>query len=442
MTRFVLPAALLALALAPLVARADPAGLYGALPRGVATAGTLTGAADDASAAYYNPAGLSLGAESGQVQVQLGYGAGVPLLGVERDKAGSSVETKVPAGQGWLEAAALLPLKGKLEPWKPALGLMVFHPQDKLLRVESLDPKYPQFLRYQAAPDRLVISAGLGFQLGKFVAVGLGVQVLAALAGEVNFDVDLFDRKVDKRDISMSMRTTPSPTAGLIVRPTEQLRIGLSARGEQGLLLSLPSVIGLGDVGTLELLVSGTMHYTPAQVALGAQYALSEELKLSADLKLDFWGWAPSPALDVQVRLSGEIPEGLGLDKALSFGANNGPTGFIHVLTPSLAGEWRMPDKVSLLRFGYAYRPTFVPDQTEATNWLDNTAHVLGFGGSFQFMDPSGVFSRPLKLELAGQGQAMQPRRVEKKLRDPAGVGTYSFGGVALAFSATVRYDF
>lgn len=441
MNRLVLLAGAGLLALGPARARANPADLYGAFPRGAASVGTLTAAADDVSATYYNPAGLSFGAESGETQLQLGYGAGVPLLGVDRHRADSKIATRDPGWQGWVDVGALIPLRGKLAPWKPAIGFLMFHPQDKLVRVEALDPKYPQFLRYQAAPDRMVIALGAGFQVGRYLALGLGMQVLASMGGEVNFGIELFERRVERRDVSLEMQTKPSPTAGIIVRPNDRLRIGLSARGELGLDLNLPNVIGLGDLGTLELGISGVMHYTPPQLAVGAQYQVTDDLKLALDLKLDLWGFAPSPALDVQVKLRGEIPEGLGLDEALSFGSNDGPPGFIHVVTPSLSGEWRMPDKVSTLRFGYAYRPTFVPDQLGSTNWLDNTAHVLAAGATFGFVDPSGIFSKPLKLDLAAQGQVMQPRSVDKTQERDA-VGDYDFGGVVLAFSTAVRYDF
>jgi long-subunit fatty acid transport protein len=434
-------AAALALASA---ARASPADTVGLFSRGIATAGTQTAAADDAGAAYYNPAGLALAAQDGDVSIQLGYAAALPFVDVNR--TGSAARqarfpTRLPESAGLLSFGAVFPLGGKLEN-KAAIGLAVYHPQDKLIRVEAHEPRNPHFLRLQSATDREVIALSFAARPHPMLSLGVGANMLAALGGRIDFDMELFEKRVERRDLIAAMRTTPTLVAGAMFTPNETIRVGLAYRQANLLEVTLPTTVGLGDVGTLFLDVRSLMHYTPHELALGASVRPSEDLRVSFDLRWHLWSLAPNPAVGVRVELRGEVPEGLGLDRAFNFTAPDPATGFANTLTPSVAAEYRLPGGGTWLRAGYALRPTFVPNQVQSSsNWLDNTAHVLGFGASIRFLDPLEVFALPLHLDLGGQLQALQRREV-RKLQDNDPVGNYDFGGVVLAFSGALRYEF
>lgn len=425
----------------PWGAHATPADTYGALARGVATAGAQTASADDAGAAYYNPAGFGLGAASGKVSFSLGYSAGAPSLRVDRTRTEGAVRypTQDPPYRGWETLGLMVPLGGKLQ-HKVALGMLLYHPQDKLVRVQAFSPRYPQWLRYQSGTDRMELDIGFGAKLGRYVSVGAGVHVLAGLEGVVDFDMDLFERRIEKRDLTFDLITRVSPTLGVIVTPAEKLRVGLSFRGSNQLDVSQPNVIGLGDVGTLDLIVEGTVHFTPQQFAAGVSYEVRERLKLNVDLRAHRWSQAPHPAVQVKVGIKGEVPEGLGLDEVLTFQTNDPDPGFVTIVVPSFAAEYTFPDKVTQVRGGYAFRPSYVPDQTGRSNFLDTNTHLLGLGATFQFQDPSGVFTQPLKFDLAAQGQLLQTRFADKPDGDL--VGDFSYGGFAFAASAALRYEF
>lgn len=428
------------------VALASPSDTYGATPRGVATAGALTAGADDGSSAYYNPAGLGLGAAGGKASVSVGYLAGVPLMGINRELGDAAhlaaQPTSLPPSQGFAAVSALFPLGGKLAN-KAALGLLMYHPQDKLVRVQLIDPHQPQWTRFSSSPDRLELAVGLGVRFGDKVAVGVGANVLAGLSGTVDFQIDLLAKRVDRRNLDFALKTTAAPIAGFTVTPTDKLRLSFAYRGALSLALSQPNIINLGDIGTLVLDVSGVVHYTPHELAAGVSFEPTESLRVMVDAKFAMWSLAPYPAAQVQVKLQGQVPEALGLDKALSFGTKDPSPGFKNTLTPSVAVEYTFPDKVTRLRGGYAFRPTYVPDQVlSRSNFLDNSAHVLGLGATFQFHDPSEVFTQPLKIDLAAQGQLMQRRDVKKDQRTSDPVGNYDFGGAAIAASASIRYEF
>lgn len=434
-------AGVFALTAAP--ARATPAETYGALTHGFATVGAQTSAAEDAGAAYYNPAGLGLGAKAGKTSVSLGFAGSVPNLDVERaspNGAGARrYPTQTPPNRGWATLGALFPLGGMLEN-KVALGALLYHPQDKLVRVQAISPRNPQWLRYQSSTDRMELDVGLGARIGEYLALGVGAHVFAGLEGVVDFDMDLFERRIDKRDLTFDLKTSASLNAGVIVTPLDVLRVGIVYRGANRLDVSQPNVIGLGDIGTLDLVVKGTVHYTPQQFGAGITYDALDTLRLTADFRYHRWSQAPYPAMQVKVGITGEVPEGLGLDDVLAFETNDPEPGFQDVLVSAFAAEFIFPDKVTHLRGGYAFRPSYVPDQTGRSNFLDNSAHLFGLGATFQFFDPTRIFTHPLKFDVAAQGQILATRTVQKPGGDP--VGNYSFGGFVFAASAALRYEF
>lgn len=421
-------------------AKASPSDLYGLLPAGTGAAGARIALGRDAGATFYNPANLALAGGDGTASVELGYVTGIPSVFVDREKAEGRFPTRIPERQGWMLGSALIPLGGKIR-HQATLGLAVYHPENQLIRVSSIDPRVPQWYRYEANPERPVIVAGLGVKLGDRVALGAAANVLANLDGRVDFGVELFDRKVERRDIDFSLITMLSPIVGATVRATDALTLALVWRGDQKLELTQPNSIDLGDLGVLGFEVLGTVHFSPHQLALGASYEVTERLRLALEFTYSFWSLAPHPGLDLKVNFSGEVAEGLGLDEAMSFGSRDAPVGFSDTFAPSLSGEYRLGREGQVLRAGYTWRPTMVPDQENRTNYLDTTAHVFAAGANLPFHDPLELLERPLHLVLAAQLQYLVPRQTTKLQRaDP--VGNHRIGGTVLALGASLRYDF
>ena len=54
--------------------------------------------------------------------------------------------------------------------------------------------------------------------------------------------------------------------------------------------------------------------------------------------------------------------------------------GFVDTLTVRVGGELRLLQEMLVVRAGYGFRPSPVPDQTSSTNIVDNTAHVIAGG--------------------------------------------------------------
>lgn len=422
-------------------AKASPGDLYGILPLAMGSAGARVTASTDTGASYYNPANLAFAGLAGDSSLELGYGIGIPILSVEHSKGQPRYPDLDSERHGWVMLGGLFSLGGKIKN-RATLSFSILHPDNQLIRVESLEMRSPQWYRYQTNPKRPMITAGLGVVLWERWAIGASANVLADIDGDVEFGLDLFNRRVKKRDLGFSLFTKASPIVGTTVKIIEGLKVGFVWRGDQDVRLTMPTSFDVGDIGVLSMSVAGSLHYSPHQFAVGASYDINRSFSVSADLLISLWSQAPFPGLVTQVNYKGELAEAFGLDEVFTFDTGDEVAGFENTVEPSIAGEYRLNDSGAALRAGYSYRPTMVPDQVHTSNLLDSNTHVLAIGATIPFSDPIEVFKRPLKLDLGGQIHFVSSRHTPKKAGASDPVGEHSAGGTVLAFGASLRYDY
>lgn len=440
-TRIAAAAALLAAR----AALASPFDLYGFSARGVGSAGALTAIGDDVSAAYYNPSAV-VGTKD--VELLLGFSFGQPFLSIDHGVDGGknlprcspdSAATPcdhIPEGLGDFVIGAVLPMGGKLK-HRAALTLAFNLPAPNLVRVQSLDASEPQFYMYNSQPDRFALFASLAVKLLDELSVSAGVQALASFDGHVNFAMELFNRQFKKRELTNNLQTVVSPVVGLTFKKGD-FRAGLAWRGEMQLAYALPVAVDLGAIGALKLDVHGIAHWTPHVVDLGVGYKVTDALSLDVDLGYEMWSRAPNDQVFVGNSLQGDALIQSGLADVLSFSSHDPAMGFSDVLVARAGAEYAVSELFSL-RGGVGYRPSPVPDQEGATNYLDNATVTVAGGFSVGFADPLEIFERPITIDVGVEYLAAIPRAYHKQQSaDPA--GNYAFGGGALDLAAAVRY--
>ena len=117
---------------------------------------------------------------------------------------------------------------------------------------------------------------------------------------------------------------------------------------------------------------------------------------------------------------------------------------FHDIIVPRLGVEYTALESayVGLLaRAGYFYEASPAPDQPGATNYIDADKHAFSAGFGVRLTDPSGVFPKPIELDVAGQLVHVVERTYQKD--DPADpVGDYIAGGRVLTFAATLSFRF
>lgn len=422
------------------MAQASVYDLYGFTPRGRAMGNAQTADADDFTGAFYNPATLTR-------RKQIVVGAGLlhtrPGLTIDRQyqsDAQRAVPHTTPDAFTGLNIGALFPL-GKKFGDRVAIGVGMYLPLLRLLRAASVDAQVPQFYRYEQQPDKFVMLASGAFEIADWLSVGLGVQVLATLDGEIDLDIELANRRITQRAVLVDIAPRAAPIAGVLFTPMTGLRIGLSWRDDIQLDYALPGDIRIDQLIDFDLTLQGTVLYTPQTWSAGVAWDAPGGLTLAADLSWLRWSQAPDPAPTVAIDLGGTLLDGLGLGDRIDI-SSGAPVelAFRDVIEARLGAEYSGIEGFAA-RVGYVYRPSPAPVPTGPFNQIDPDAHVLSAGVGVTFRDPLEVRQNPVTIDVVYQATLMQTQQVRQRAGDADRVGDYSAGGAVHGLGIAFRHD-
>lgn len=388
--------------------KANPLEEFGFGDRGVGIAGSM-GASDDAlSSAAYNPASSVY---ASRPALGLGYTFATPDLTFNGTEAAS------PDSHG-MTGALVLPWQMHRD-WKASLAGALYVPLNGLTEIRLRPATEPQLVMWESRNHRIVSQGVVGFGYRGVMAFGLGLSVFGNISGQgLDLNVNtLPGRTQANADLQIDVPWRVAPILGLIVQPVPQLRLGLRFMDEIALdaniyAESFVRVPGTSIEGDTIVRARGLDFFVPRSVALAANVDL-DDWSLSAQLSWHQWSRVSRVASEVDLRIE------LGIDiDAINFVAPDpnwhdtwiARFGIEHHI---LAGQGRSVD----LRWGYAYIPTPVPDQTGVTSFADADRHVLAAGAALTLPVDRLLFT----LGAAGQAQVLAPRETTK---DPElGVG-------------------
>ncbi len=412
---------------------------YGFGPRAAAMGGAMTAEAKDYSATFYNPALL---VERKDVNFGLSFQWNRLDAQIEKKDSKRDIDCtycSAPPSVGYT-LGLLFPLGGKVKN-KVALGVGVYVPSGKLVRVLAPEANAPFWYHYQSHPERVTIHAGMGIKIFEGWTIGLGVEVLADIVGSgASVSVDLFNKTVKSRQIDSHLATRAAPMFGMQIKPKHWLRFGATYRSEMALKYEIPASVDLQGFGILAFTVQGYTHYTPHVVALGVACDVTPDFTIALDGEYQRWSAAPSPYVDLEIDLSGDTLKALGLENTLDISSPLQPPGFSDTFNARLGFEYRVSTRIAG-RLGGFFRPTPVPKQNApGTNILDGTTLGLGAGVGFNFDDPLEVFQAPVNIDFATQVQILLPRETNKEATDS--VASYTYSAKMYGLTIVIRYDF
>ena len=404
---------------------------YGFGSRAAAMGNAGAAASEDYTGVFYNPGTLT-------VRKRPHVGLGVHLIAPNLKTNAKRRDPTAPPPQEaqtnvGVHLGLLFPLGGLIDN-RFALGVGVYVPTIQVTRVESFDPVTPHFYRYDALPDKINLSLGAAFELHETVSIGLGYQYLGTLTGNAQIDLDLLTRRFTRKDVDVDIQGRGGLTAGVLVRPTDDLRIGLSYRSALSVAYVLDVDINLVGIGALAVDVAGVALYTPAQYTLGVAWQHGD-FTVTGDLIWSRWSRAPDPSPKFTVTLDGE-DIGLG---AIVADAKPVDLGAEDTLEPRVGIEWNARPDLQV-RGGYGLRPTPLPSQTGFNNYLDSDAHVFGLGLAYIIPDPLEIRESPVTFGLTLQCTILEDR-AHVKTEDRAYL-SYTAGGSIWHLAFTSRHDF
>lgn len=424
----------------PATASAGSFDVFGYGARGIGLGGAMTATSDDHTAVYYNPACL---ARRDVVQLGTDIYTAVPSLdlALQRDPTDAAYTPARPPVHSGAGIGAVFPLIDGLN-----LGVALALPLGRLLTVELLDPQIPQWYRYDALPGKIQIAAGLGYRVAPWLHIGLGVQSLASMNGDAAIGLDVSNEQIPRRDLSLELIHTASPTAGILVDPpfAPGLSLAVSYRGDLALEFGLPIAFDLGEALDFTIAAQGITLYTPHELSAGVAFDFRQTtgapIMLTTDVTWSAWSLAPPPSVDFHLDFEGELLDAAGAEDLLDFRVGNEPQAeFRDTITARVGAEWA-PAQSLALRAGYAYRPSALAPATGFTNYVDTDAHLLSVGAATMFDDPLEVEERPVTLEFGAQLALLQETDMPKDGTGP--VDDFTASGHVLTFALTARHDF
>ncbi len=443
-------AALVAALGAPVVARANPFETIGAGPRASAMLAT-NAIASDASAVFYNPAGLIHGTDT-----EIGFGFAYTSLDLEIN--GRNIDDQPITGS---MMTVLYPTD--FFDYKVAIGALVYIPTQRAARLLALPLDQPQFLYYGTRNQRLVVMVGGAVEITQGFSVGGGVQTLLNTSSEPDFTLiqdpnpgnDQSDPGANAKEpqsfgfASAVQDPVLSPAFGVQLTANEHLSLGLSYRGEIKAHLSAPFLVTIEELKLLGLTIAQTrfvlpndaeLFFSPQTVSAGVAYT-SDDLRVDLDVGWYQYSHFPATFSAATPSFSGglaelilPVPAFLPIDPPAK-----------DIVVPAIGVEWtalREADFDLALRSGYEYRSTMLRPDRGITNFLDTTAHVIGLGCGVTIRDWSRYVPKPLTLDGYAQVHVLEHRNILKD--DPASspYGDLRLGGLGVGggVQATVRF--
>ncbi|MCB9601507.1 MAG: outer membrane protein transport protein [Sandaracinus sp.] len=423
----------------PSIASATPPDTYGFGSRPRALAGAVTADVSDATAAYYNPAGL---AGSDGIQLTVGYVDLHPFLEIDGER--SSVER-----YGSLEVGMVAPVKiGNVV---TAFGLGLMLPDQRLARTRSTIVTSPRWELYDTRSQRIFLAANLALRPVEWLTIGAGIafQAPSELTLDIRGDLALDDPEANSRlehAFQGDLTSIRYPTAGIQVEATDWLSIGLSYRGEYELANRIVATadVRVMRIATLEFLLDtlSTSLFGPQQASLG--FALRPLPNLRIGLEVTWYDWSKHPSLipteEIVLGLDPpivEVPGNIGGRSAI-------PLGLHDTFVPRIGLEYTAV-KTSFVeldvRAGYYYENSPFPVQRGITNFVDGDEHTTSLGFGLRFVDLEPTLPGVLQIHGYLLWSRIVPRtHVKDSLVDA--VGDYTAGGNLLGMGLQLEVAF
>ncbi|MCP4133489.1 MAG: hypothetical protein GY754_21145 [bacterium] len=302
-----------------------------------------------------------------------------------------------------------------------------------LVKVNDIDPRTHNYVRYGREAQKAVILAGFGLGfLDDMFGVGVGANISFGGEGVVSLDEMAVqsDTQYPEAQAKMDLSASPSPVAGLYFSPgkitsiLDGLEVGASYRYESYMEIypfdtaaRIPSV---STVITMAMLVSIYDYYQPHIITAGVAYDLGKitpiDLTISIDGEYQLWSkYAVSRTAKIYYEglYADFFPE---LNDAVVI-----RSGFEYQLFDWLA-----------IRAGYYFQFSFIPDgeMDKEVNFLDNDKHVGSLGAKFD-LPQMGPLGGPIEITFAYQFQYLVPRSVTKSATYVSALNpNYSYDGM------------
>jgi len=370
--------------------------------KATAMGGAFCALADDYSAVYYNPAGLT---QENRNRLYLATQYAKPNFWIQN--YGGDKETKdldeitgisIATTSNWGQLFGYEQLR------RFSSGFFIYYPYQGLYDIKSDFPTDLHFLMYQERNLMMMIILSMAYKILPTLSVGVGANFSMGL--DMGNYVVVEGITVTTMTLQRDAQTEIAPQIGLLFKPLDKLSFGLNFLDEVATSQKGPFILEgtFSTSGTIEMY----SFNRPRKVDFGVAYEPNQASTLSFDLCWlnwsrfkDFWHKTPEPK-------------------------------FKDTFVPHLGIEY-LPIPRLAVRGGYYYEMSPVPDQTGTSNYIDNNKHVISLGAGWTTEPRSTFPNKPISIEGHFQWQLLEQREFYKGFSS----GGYMFN---TGLSLTVHY--
>jgi hypothetical protein len=468
-------------------AQASPVEFYGFGARAMGRAQGGVAYTDDAGAVFLNPAGL---ANLSQPTAVLGGGLirldfdELPPVYWDTNRDGVINEYDTPLDPGPAEepgdgvwAALTHPYGGRV-----VLGMGLFLPKSRILRIDTFDPSIPTYFMYENRPQRYAFAMGGAVRLPYGLNIGGGVRIIpkAELTAVFTIDATVSGESADNseasaedfvggtfdfHDLTVDITMDYAPVVGfqwflgevIDVPFIRDLSLGGGYRGEAG----LPVVVNVEaqingqveDVGELDPQVVAAAvsmqfnvfdHYLPAQWSGGIAYSLEETLHLYFDVQYTRWS---KMQLNVIHLVESDIDatlvdlSGLVIEDGNPMNVVLRDTVGIRLGSELTLPKWDVPGRIgwaqATVRGGFGYEPTPLVSQGSNTALLDADRLIFALGAGIDHGTLMGVLDGPLHWDVLFQYHQLAKGELQRPEIDEPQAG-YAVGGAPIPIGGSI----
>jgi long-subunit fatty acid transport protein len=409
-------------------------------PGPMALGGSYAARPGDFAAAYYNPAGLAPGGrveEKGgffEASIALVYGhPSLYVLGSRGqaiatppafDTAGAVIGTRFSVGQPFhldgLDMGLALYVPSHIFEWS-------IRPDDA-----------PQWALLTDRTQVLTANLGLAYRAFRWLSLGVGARVAFDVQTNINGVLTSINYLNDQAQAQLGTNATVygrvAPLAGILVTPTDGLRVGMTYRGASyvddwgSAIVATGAQIGIGNLGYDFRFAH---YYEPTQVTAAVSVDVVKGFDVSADLTYGRW----SDALSTNRNFYG-----------CGTSPCDGPSPIWgDTWTPAFGARWQVARAFALMA-GYRFQKSPLNDFGGPSNLLDNDRHVpsTGFEIDLSKLAPSLDARIKVGLQYVILVDRTETKEFQRFPSDAAfeanpGYPSYSYGGHLVAGSVGVE---
>jgi len=289
-------------------------------------------------------------------------------------------------------------------------GLTMHLPNRSMARLAFLPATEPLFVRFDPASQRMTFNAALALRWAR-LSLGAGASVLASANGQVDLLLGQ-DANGAFADGGADVRVPYhiAPIVGLAL-DLGSVGVALRYRGAQGVGVKLDTaarvdVSGNPLNGTTTVGIDGVSGYVPATLDLAARWTILPGVVGMVSLQLATWSRGPGSWATLSMDVD------LGLSPGLREGEFVRP-GYRDTISPRVGLEVSPTKGESawVLRAGYAFTPSPVPQPKGFASPADASTHGVGAGAGVDLGKLGGV---GLRVDAAMQWLRLNHRWFDK----------------------------